>query len=307
MDKVLQLGVTGVDFFFLISGFVIFISLNSSKNALDFLRKRVFRLFPEYILSVLFTGIAVIFLDETNVLNLKFVGKWLSNFTMFQFYFGYKDLDSSYWTLRVEWLFYFLMALLYAKGKLSQLPKLIRMAVPILILYDVLVSNYFWNIFIIINKYVMLLPHIPLFFMGVLMYEVIQKRNVKENLFYIFLLFVLQFMYFDNGGKSMHILRTSQYMLMLVVYVSAFLLFVKGHLNFLNQKFLVFLGTISYPLYLVQMKLAILITSKLLFKVTSNVWIQLVMHLVVIFLFTFIIYYLSNWFRQKIKPRVRVK
>ena len=54
-----KLGTTGVDLFFIISGFVIFMSLSKVKSSLDFVINRVSRLYPTYWVSVTFTFILI--------------------------------------------------------------------------------------------------------------------------------------------------------------------------------------------------------------------------------------------------------
>lgn len=105
-----QYGYLGVNLFFIISGFVIFLSLNRYQNALTFIKNRVIRLFPTYILSLCIT-LSVFFL----VLNeVPFDMKTLvSNFFMINWIFKLKSIDGVYWSLHIEWIFYFLMAFFY--------------------------------------------------------------------------------------------------------------------------------------------------------------------------------------------------
>ena len=53
-------GLRAVDLFFIVSGFVIFMTLDSSKSLLDFVVSRFARLFPAYWFSVLLTSTVVI-------------------------------------------------------------------------------------------------------------------------------------------------------------------------------------------------------------------------------------------------------
>ena len=53
-------GVTGVDFFFIISGFVIFLTLSSTKNWKDFVVSRFSRLYPTYWTVVTFTALMTV-------------------------------------------------------------------------------------------------------------------------------------------------------------------------------------------------------------------------------------------------------
>src|SRR4051812_39368993 len=54
------LGTTGVDLFFIISGFVIFMSLNKITRSTDFIINRVSRLYPTYWTAVTFTFVILL-------------------------------------------------------------------------------------------------------------------------------------------------------------------------------------------------------------------------------------------------------
>jgi peptidoglycan/LPS O-acetylase OafA/YrhL len=86
------LGVTGVDLFFIISGFVILLTLEKTRNWQDFVVSRFSRLYPVYWASVILIGL-LMFLRGT-----PFTSSWIklfANMTMFQAYFKIKDLDGT--------------------------------------------------------------------------------------------------------------------------------------------------------------------------------------------------------------------
>ncbi len=64
-----NLGAFGVSLFFLVSGFVIPMSLknSSTKIIIDFFIKRFFRLYPTYWLAILFTTIVIIVFGNPNL------------------------------------------------------------------------------------------------------------------------------------------------------------------------------------------------------------------------------------------------
>jgi peptidoglycan/LPS O-acetylase OafA/YrhL len=107
-EPVLKYFVTGVDLFFIISGFVIFMSLEHIRSVKEFAINRFTRLFPAFWLCLCLTFAFRIFHTawqgippETGISGL------LANMTMFPFYFGQPELDGTYWTLAVEMLFNF--------------------------------------------------------------------------------------------------------------------------------------------------------------------------------------------------------
>ena len=84
-------GYFGVNLFFMISGFVIFMTLNKTRYAVDFIVSRFSRLFPAYWVAIALTYsiVAVLGLPgkEVSVRDL------LLNLTMFQEFLGAKHVD----------------------------------------------------------------------------------------------------------------------------------------------------------------------------------------------------------------------
>ena len=100
----LWIGNYGVYLFFLISGFVIFMTLERTRTAADFVVSRFSRLFPGYWAALLITS-AVVYSVGLPFQRLP-AGQWLLNFTMVQEILGAEPLDGSYWTLQIELFFY---------------------------------------------------------------------------------------------------------------------------------------------------------------------------------------------------------
>lgn len=96
-------GYLGVEFFFMISGYVIFFSCQN-KTAGEFLASRAKRLYPAFWFAVLFTSLVAVFWgDEIMSVQLDQV---IVNLTMVSPYFGYEYVDAVYWTLLFELKFY---------------------------------------------------------------------------------------------------------------------------------------------------------------------------------------------------------
>lgn len=109
-------GYFGVHLFFIISGFVIFMSVDRSPRVRDFALSRFIRLYPLYWVCVLATwAIVSVFGPHDRAVS---VGTMLVNLTMFQSWFGVADVDGVYWTLAVEMSFYLLVAVGMAAGAL---------------------------------------------------------------------------------------------------------------------------------------------------------------------------------------------
>jgi len=101
-----------VQVFFIISGFVILMSLTRLKRTLDFVVSRFARLYPGYWISVLITIIIVyaLNLEEPRTRSLFEI---LANFSMLQGFIGVKNINIVYWTLALELAFYGIMLIIY--------------------------------------------------------------------------------------------------------------------------------------------------------------------------------------------------
>ncbi len=175
----LKLGTTGVDLFFIISGFVIFMSLNKITNSMDFVIKRISRLYPTYWASVTFS-----FLILTSFTIYKNQGfakidliKYLGNMTMFQYYLNIPDLEGPYWTMIIEMIFYMAIVFLF-QFKLLKYLNIIGISLSILFV----ILEFFWADEILVEKivwWIPLLPFIPLFFAGIIFYKIYRNKKSK--------------------------------------------------------------------------------------------------------------------------------
>ena len=116
MAHVMDFGRVGVVIFFAISGFVIPSSLrgNRLECCREFLIKRLFRLYPIYWLSIPF-GLITFWYMWNKEISLSTI---LWNLTMVQEAAGHPSVQGQYWTLQTELVFYGLCVLLFLQGVL---------------------------------------------------------------------------------------------------------------------------------------------------------------------------------------------
>lgn len=114
LSQFTRYGQIGVQLFFLISGFVILMSLQG-RSLTQFIGSRVGRLYPAYWLAVLLAAVLT-FGIWPGVADGRSVADILPNLTMMQAAGGVRDLDGVYWTLWVELRFYILLGLLLLFG-----------------------------------------------------------------------------------------------------------------------------------------------------------------------------------------------
>lgn len=123
--KYFSFGYIGVDIFLVISGFVIAKSVKNIKGknpSLTFLKKRIFRLFPNLIFISLITLLVFLFLYPESLYSLLFLSFTSSLSVFSNLYYGtvsgYFDIVSEInpllhsWSLSLEWQFYIITTLL---------------------------------------------------------------------------------------------------------------------------------------------------------------------------------------------------
>jgi peptidoglycan/LPS O-acetylase OafA/YrhL len=111
-------GLLGVELFFVLSGFVILMTLERDRPLAEFALARAARLYPAYWGSVALVGA---FLLATGQTELRVV---LWNATMLQGFLRVPDLVDPYWTLAYELWFYAVLAALVAARQLRNVDRI---------------------------------------------------------------------------------------------------------------------------------------------------------------------------------------
>ncbi|HMC14225.1 MAG TPA: acyltransferase, partial [Albitalea sp.] len=113
-------GQYGVNLFFIISGFVIFMTLERTRRTSDFVVSRFSRLFPAYWVAIAMTFAITHWLGLPG--KLVDGGSALGNMLMLHgLLLRVPHVDGVYWTLEVELLFYCGMLLLYRLNRLDRI------------------------------------------------------------------------------------------------------------------------------------------------------------------------------------------
>ena len=118
-------GKYGVQSFFIISGFVIFMSLKRIDNVKEFIKHRFIRLYPTFWFSVLltFTIVSLFGLPDREVSFYQM----LLNLSMISGQFGIPNVDGVYWTLLYELKFYFLIAIIFSLNYIKYIDNILLM------------------------------------------------------------------------------------------------------------------------------------------------------------------------------------
>ena len=241
-------GQYGVQLFFMISGFVIFLTLKKCKHHYDFIISRSTRIYPAYWVGVLLTAVVV---NQSTFTDLhRTVGEIFLNLTMLQGYFNFRHVDGVYWTLMYELLFYAYMYVIYRLKSLDRIEPIIAIWLT-LQLASVLINDFYgwfpWKVTLYL-----LLGYIHLFAAGILFLKLHQGDKSRYTLYLLGYCLALQWL---KGDLTESFFVTGYFLL--------FLMFIRGNLSYLRASPLLFLGTISYPLYLIHQNIGFVLISVL--------------------------------------------
>ncbi len=239
LNSTLSFGRYGVHLFFILSGFVIFMTLERTSRAGWFGLARAFRLLPALWAAIALTFVSVHLLGpESRAVSLETA---LLNTTLLHEYLGKQHVDGAYWSLVVEVTFYSWMALLFFN--LRSWPQL-RAALTAWLVISYLGVLWWKQIpsgleFLV--KDLLFVKYAPLFIAGMLIYRLHSHGHATA---------------FDNlllAASVGHGLLAYKmpYSLFVLACFGVFALAVYGRMDWLATRPMLWLGSLSYSLYLV--------------------------------------------------------
>jgi peptidoglycan/LPS O-acetylase OafA/YrhL len=170
LDWVVRYGEVGANIFFVISGYVIYQSMErhsveGAKGSWIFIRKRFRRIYPPFWASVV-----VAFVVASLVLGQQFqLRDYVSTCTLTFLIVGAHAPQMIYWTLVFEEQFYAVMALLI-------IPVLKRINIPLLLLSTPIAIGHIFGRFSRLNRYSLLPSHWFEFELGILVFFILHHR-----------------------------------------------------------------------------------------------------------------------------------
>lgn len=241
-------GEYGVFLIFIISGFVITLTLDSTKHYSDFLVSRVSRLYPGYWMAIMLTALTV-WLFTLPGRQVSFMAT-LVNLTMLQDWLGVPRVDGAYWTLTIQLSFYCIMFLIYTCNQMKNLVRIGLIWNSVIIL-AACAERYLsvpihWAI-----KLIFVLDYGNLFVAGIMFYKL--RKDFRMIYLYPIFLSALADLVLRGGTHSVFIF---------LLYLAFFLLAI-GRLSWLGVKPLVFVGSTSYSLYLIHQNIGYVIIRSL--------------------------------------------
>jgi peptidoglycan/LPS O-acetylase OafA/YrhL len=272
-------GYLGVQFFFMISGFVIFYTLEKTDYFGLFWKKRLIRLWPSIIIVTLITYIFFLLFDSNQLIPAShYARNLIPSFTFItpEFFntisgeshrFAY--INGVYWSLWPEIQFYLFVSILFFYNKEKFVNFFLVLSILLIALNLTLLSitggnklhikfpssaAHFYVVWIktIFN----LLNYLTPFALGVIYYLLFKnnKNKIKTSLFIKICFAILIGFQIYSGVKL-------EERVIFIIMILLFLCFIyyPDKLSFLENKYILKIGVASYFLYLIHEHIAILI------------------------------------------------
>ena len=255
LGRYTRYGYLGVELFFIISGYVVLLSAQG-KTIRQFFVSRLVRLYPAFWIACTLTFLAKRLWGPTRsdahmptMLHAGF-GQYLCNMTMLEEFIGIDPIDGAYWSLTAELTFYFLVSLLLAF-------RLMRYVDWILV---------GWLMYAVVPFFphantpfaALLIPTYAPFFVAGMLFFLVQQPTPNRSFRYVLLVFA----YLAALQSSLREARENGHYyqdeflepIVAAIITTFFLLFVliaSHKLNLSRYKWLLGLGSLTYPLYLI--------------------------------------------------------
>jgi peptidoglycan/LPS O-acetylase OafA/YrhL len=243
----------GVFLFFMLSGYVIFMTLDRTRSADEFVVARFARLYPTYWVALLATFVVVRMFHLPGQ-EVGF-GALLVNLSMVQSLCGFPHVDGAYWSLQEEILFYVAMLALWRVGLLKNALRTLSVWLAIAVAVEL---GTWWLPEQIGGKLGAVqtfasLRFLHLFVIGMAIYR--QQREPGNDPGWLLLVIACWFWHaiLDSASGGALVAAFS-----IVIYLAT-----TGHLPWLAARPLAYLGLISYPLYLIHQNVGYVIIREL--------------------------------------------
>jgi len=241
-------GFYAVQLFFIISGFVISLTVEKSRDWRDFAFSRLTRLYPAY-----WAAVTLMVVVHVLVFKDKFwIGGYVTNMTMLQEFLGFPNLDNVFWTLTVELAFYAIIGALFAAGLLPRIE---------VVAAGWLAAGCIWSL---VDQHLglalpetfarlFILSHAPFFMAGIVFYRIATRGLTPQRLALILAALAAAGWIDGLPSPDSPAVAWGDVLHRLVIAAILFAIFglaVLGGLRFAISRATLWLGGISYSLYL---------------------------------------------------------
>ncbi len=316
-------GYLGVEFFFIISGFVIFFTLDNTKSLFSFWVKRFIRLIPPVIVASIITYTIFVLFDKSYTFSdshdaLNFIPSiTLIHPSVFNIFFNKFNielhyLNNSYWSLWPELQFYVLSSALYYLNKNTFIKNFTIICVLLVVVNFILHNTQILNIEIpsmVVENYnkwtanvFNLINYLHFFCVGVLFYYLFKNKqnNVSSPIsIKIILLFFLIF----TISTDVNSLTSLLHLMMFIVFI-AFIYF-PSTLHFLENNLFGKIGESSYFLYLIHEHIGVLVIHSFAVYFARLSWLFTIILIILLICLSYIYTFaidskFNSWLKQNL-------
>ena len=254
---IFKYGYMGVEFFFMISGFVILMTA-MDKSPREFLISRMVRLFPVFWVCVSITYLVMYFWGGARYRAIPEL--YFTNLTMIYGFFRFNSVDSVYWTLLLEIKFYLLIFLIMIFGQIRYIKYYLGLwllaSLPLFPHARPFLENYF------------ITGYSSFFIAGAVFYLIYKEGNSPYLLGLASVSYLLSLgqgidrtLFF---GKMFHTVYNPYVMMVLttLIFLSFFLISQKKTASWRSDRYLL-IGGLTYPVYLLHSNIGFIIFNNL--------------------------------------------
>ena len=237
----------GVELFFIISGFVILMTIERKATVRAFAVARATRLMPCF-LAALTLATAILVIAPMPPLDTPTVGRFLANVTMMPLLLGARVVDLPYWTLTYETVFYVCIAAVLALGRLRSIEWIGLGWIAVGVLFTTLADAEQHR-----RMGIVLLAYYSNFFVIGMCLYLIHVGRARPVTWFALAVDVLASV--RGGGEQAFYASGTLYLSLTAAFTLLVWLATTRVGRWIALPPLVFLGRISYPLYLVHVVL----------------------------------------------------
>ncbi|MFM2344361.1 MAG: hypothetical protein RLZZ210_971 [Pseudomonadota bacterium] len=305
LSSISKYGRLGVELFFMISGFVILLTV-SNNNIKNFIISRIVRLYPTFWICCTITFLFIIIFGKPFYFASFY--QYIINLTMFSRLLGVDYIDVSYWTLLIEMQFYIMIGIILVLNQIRRVEKIITAWLIICIILNInsFLPFIFNSNMLLYRIYQLLIIEYAPFFIAGMTYFLIWSKGLSFNRFIIIIFCWLlslsnlldKVSWFENHYKT----GINYYIagsIITVFFIAMMLIALKKTWIFKNSNFLL-LGSLSYPIYLLNQNIGFVIFNNVYKKMNSHLifWFTIFFILILSYLVSiFVEKYCSKYFK----------